>query len=142
MRRSIVLVAAVVSFALAAAAADAMYSVANEGRWPKSWPAELEPLRKQSRTLAGPTVEALHYQIPFEKREQFEAAWPHLLKVKTKGAPIFLRRSPDASLGITIKAGVVVHTPPANTDTRANPEAPLPGRPDMPGRWMWTNWIE
>ena len=29
----------------------AIYTVTDTGTWPKSWPAELEPLRKQARTF-------------------------------------------------------------------------------------------
>ena len=50
----------------------------------------------------------LHYTIPFTKREEFEAAWPHLLKVKPKGAPILLVRGPSFWLK---DAGVCVHCP-------------------------------
>jgi hypothetical protein len=94
--------------------ARALYDVADEGLWPKTWPKELEPLRKQARTLSGPLAPFmyLHYEIPFGKREEFEAAWPHLLKVRTKGAPIFLLRSPHRWMGATLAAGVRVHSPP------------------------------
>jgi hypothetical protein len=54
----------------------------------------------------------LHYAIPFTEREEFEEAWPHLLKVKTHGAPIVLRRGPNFWLGQG-EAGVCIHTPPA-----------------------------
>ena len=122
--------------------AFALYSVADTGTWSKTWPAELEPLRKQSRTLVGPTVECQHYAIPFTKREQFEAAWPHLLKVKTKGAPIFLVRGPNFFLGDG-KAGVVVHCPPeGQAKNPATPEAPIPGVENPHVRWMNTTYIE
>ncbi len=75
------------------------YTVENRGAWPENWPKELEPLRKQSRTLEGPKAPYLSYAIPFEKREQFEAVWPHLLSVKSPGAPILLRRGPSFLLG-------------------------------------------
>jgi hypothetical protein len=88
------------------------YLVHDKGSWPESWPKELEPLRTQARTLEGPLRPLLHYAIPFAKREEFEAAWPHLLAVKTPGAPIVLRRGPSFWLeGGT--AGVCIHTPPA-----------------------------
>src|SRR5690606_31568918 len=80
-------------------AAHAAYSVADQGAWPDSWPKELEPLRKQSRTLTGGILNQTHYEIAFTKREDFESAWPHLLKVKSQGAPIILVRSPYTRLG-------------------------------------------
>jgi hypothetical protein len=70
------------------------------------------------------------------------AAWPHLLKVKSKGAPIFLKRSPYKLLGANITAGVVVHSPPAGTDKKANPEGPIPGKGNLRSKWMYTNSIE
>jgi len=92
--------------------AYALYTVSFKGEWPESWPKELEPLRKQSRTLVGPVVEYRHYAIPFAKREEFESAWPHLLKVNSKGAALRLVRAPNFFLGEHAKAGVVVHCPP------------------------------
>jgi hypothetical protein len=113
----------------------AAYDVADEGLWPKSWPKELEPLRKQARTLEGPTRPLLHYAIPFTKRDEFELAWPHLLKVKSKGAPIVLRRAPSFWLGDKATAGVCVHTPPAG-------EAPIADGKDAKGNWEKTIYIE
>ena len=110
MNRAITVVAAIVF--LSPAPLYALYEVENRGSWPKSWPKELEGLREQSRTLVGPTVLFRHYAIPFVKREAFEAVWPHLLKVKTPGAPILLRRAPSFWLGDESKAGVCIHTPP------------------------------
>ena len=108
MKRPIALLAAMILGAACCAYAE--YGIEDRGTWPESWPRELEPLRKQSRTLDGPLPGMLHYQIPFAKREEFEAAWPHLLKVKSKGAPIILLRSPYTRLG-RIDAGVFIHTP-------------------------------
>ena len=54
--------------------AYAEYSVANEGMWPKEWPRELDPLRKQSRSLEGPLLPHQHFAIPFASREEFETA--------------------------------------------------------------------
>jgi hypothetical protein len=84
MKRTIAFLALIVLFT-ATSAVYALYSVNDKGDWPQSWPKELEPLRKQARTLVGPMVENRHYEIPFTKREEFEAAWPHLLAVKSKG---------------------------------------------------------
>jgi hypothetical protein len=143
MKRTTAFFLAAIAFCAVCSTAYALYEVSFTGDWPKSWPAELEPLRKQSRTLVGPEVECRHYAIPFAKREDFEAAWPHLLKVKTKGTPVFLVGSPNFFLGERAKAGVVVHSPPegqANNPT--TPEAPIPGITSGRERWMYTTYIE
>ena len=105
--------------------AYALYDVVDRGIWPKTWPAELEPLREQSRTSVGPLAPYMnqHYAIRFTNREEFESAWPHLLKVKSEGAPVFLVRGPSFSLGED-NTGVVVHSPPA--DQAADPAEPIP----------------
>ena len=103
---------AALALGAACAVASADYSVKNHGSWPADWPQELEPLRKQALTLEGPLVPNLHYAIPFSSQEEFEAAWPHLLKVKTPGAPIVLRRGPSFWLSKDAAAGAVIHTPP------------------------------
>jgi len=92
--------------------AYARYGVINRGEWPKSWPKELEPLRKQSRTLVGPEKPDRHYAIGFTDRDEFESAWPHILDVKRKGVPLRLVRGPNFFLGEDHKAGVVIHCPP------------------------------
>lgn len=110
MNRAIVVAATIVL--LSTGSLYALYSVENRGSWPENWPKELEGLREQSRTLAGPLAPYRHYAIPFANRESFEAVWLHLLKVKSPGAPIVLKRAP--SLGFDeSKAGVCIHTPPA-----------------------------
>ncbi|HLW64989.1 MAG TPA: hypothetical protein VKS79_06670 [Gemmataceae bacterium] len=138
MKPTIAFLAATVCFA-ASSTAYALYSVSFTGDWPKTWPKELESLRAQSRTLVGPEVENRHYAIPFSKRDEFEAAWQHLLKVKTKGAPIILVRGPNFFLGGERKAGVVVHSPPEGTK---NPEAPIHGVTNVRERWMNATYIE
>jgi hypothetical protein len=112
MKKTIALLAAVAVCAVYATA-HALYEVTDKGTWPKSWPSELEPLRKQSRTLVGPQVLQRHYAIRFTKREEFESAWPSILKVKRKGAYVRLVRGPNFFLGEGNKAGVVVHCPPS-----------------------------
>ena len=54
MKRRIALLAAIAF--CAAGSAYAIYEVYDRGAWPQSWPKELEPLRKQARTLVGPEV--------------------------------------------------------------------------------------
>jgi hypothetical protein len=117
----------------------AEYSVWDKGMWPESWPKELEPLRKQARTFEGPHVLTRRYLIPFTKREKFEAAWPYLLKVKTKGAPIILMRGPKTDFFEVQPAGVLIQSPPANS---TNPETPLSGDMDARTKWMNTIFIE
>lgn len=140
MKRITALLVAIV-FCAVCSSVYGLYEFIDRGTWPKSWPAELEPLRKQSRTYSGPMIAQLHYQIPFAKREDFEAAWPHLLAVKSKGAPVILLRGPHTWLD-TVKAGVVIHCPPEKTDRRVNPEEPIAGVINVRERWMNTNYIE
>lgn len=113
MKRVSLLLVAIVCSVVCSVQAD--YMVRDEGTWPESWPDELDELRKQARTLEGPLAPLLHYAIPFTKREEFEAAWPHLLKVKSSGAPIVLRRGPSFWLD-QHSAGVCIHSPPAGTE--------------------------
>jgi hypothetical protein len=142
MKRIIVFLAAIAVCAVCCTA-YALYDVSNTGTWPKSWPAQLEPLRKQSRTLVGPMAPQEHHAIRFTKREEFESAWPHILKVKTKEAPVFLVRGPNFFLGGDRKAGVVVHCPPpAQVNKPAPPEAPIPGAANARTRWINTTFIE
>ena len=120
----------------------ALYSGIDKGMWPKSWPIELEPLRKQSRTLVGPTAPQSHYQIPFTKREEFESAWPHFLKVKSKGAPIILVPGPKTDFMEIKPAGVLIHSPPVGNDKLATPEEPIAAQTNVRVRWMNTTFIE
>ncbi len=100
---------------LASAIGLALVAHDHGGTWPDSWPKELEPLRKNavSHSVMHGTQETV-YEISFENREQFEAAWPHLLKLKTKGAPIYLEKIPSsygASYGTSLVTGVRVLWP-------------------------------
>lgn len=141
MKRTIAAAAALTL--VAAVPAYALYSVSEKGEWPTTWGKELEPLRKQSRTLVGPMVAQRHYAIRFTKREEVEAAWPHLLKQKTGGAPIILVKGPNFFLGDKARAGVIVHCPPeGQAKNPATPEAPIVGVTNPRERWMNTNYIE
>ncbi|HMF19127.1 MAG TPA: hypothetical protein VKE98_18095 [Gemmataceae bacterium] len=114
MKRAIVFLAAI-AFCTACSAVVAEYVIYDRGTWPKSWPKELEPLRKQARTFDGSVPGDLHYVIPFTKREDFESSWPHLLKVKSKGAPIILVRGPRTDFFNVGPAGVVIQSPLSGT---------------------------
>jgi hypothetical protein len=121
----------------------AVWGISDEGTWPKSWPKALEPLRKQSRTLVGGMVDLIRHEIHFTNQKDFEAAWPHILKVKRKGAPIILVRGPTDHMGKTINSGVVIHCPPAYAEDREEPATPLPGTwSDARMRWTKTTFIE
>jgi len=140
-KRTLAFLAAVALFA--AGPVYALYSVSDKGEWPKSWPRELEPLRNHARTLVGPMVPQSHYLIPFANREEFEAAWPYLLKVKSKGAPIILVRGPKTDFMEVKPAGVLIHSPPLGQhDNPATPEAPIPGVQNLRVRWMNTTYME
>jgi len=96
--------------------AYAEYSVSNEGTWPKSWPKELEPLRNRSRTFDGGGMPAVViYEIPFTKQAEFESAWPHIVKLKSKGASLTLLRGrqlqPEYQVGTPISAGIRIFCP-------------------------------
>ena len=114
----------------------AEYSVQDKGVWPDNWPKELESLRKQSRTFEGPSFPQWHYLIPFTDRDDFEAAWPHILKVKTKGAPVILVRGPTRGI-LGVPAGVIVHSPYLHQSGD-----PIDGVDDVREKWTNTTYIE
>src|SRR5205814_402235 len=90
---------AMIALVIMCAAAYSANSISNEGEWPESWPAKLEPLRKQSQTIVGGLMNLTHYRIPFSKRSEFEEIWPEILKIKTHGAPLILLPSPAVDAG-------------------------------------------
>src|SRR5689334_20510967 len=102
MRKTILWLAAIVL--CLAGPAFALYGVIDRGEWPKNWPKELEPLRKQARTLVGPEELNRHYAIRFADRDEFESAWPHILEVKGKETSLRLVRGPNFFLGGEHKA--------------------------------------
>ena len=98
------------------------------GWWPKSWPKELEPLRKQAWTWShGRIHQGIawgSYDIAFKSREEFETAWPHILKLRDKGVPVTLLRGPHVRVWKTRPpkgqtAGVRIMT-----STKANQKPP------------------
>ncbi len=117
MKRLTALPVAVLCCAASLMYAD--YKTVERGEWPKSWPRELEPLRKKSRTLVGNEEPNRHYAMRFTNRDEFESAWPHILKVKCKGAPLRLVRGANFYLGGDCKAGVVVQCPPRGQSDEA-----------------------
>lgn len=81
------------------------------GMWPNSWPKELEPLRKQSWTWRHGLVERTSYEITFTNREQFESAWPYLLRVKSEGVSITLLRGPHVRVKPRRNSGIRIFPP-------------------------------
>jgi hypothetical protein len=55
MKTTTTLLAVILVFA--ACPAYAIWEISDKGAWPKSWPKELEPLRKQSGTIIGGLIE-------------------------------------------------------------------------------------
>jgi hypothetical protein len=94
------------------------YQLHQGGDWPKSWPKELDSLRNYNApsgrltwTFHRPGDPLVHCGIKFNTREEFEEAWPHLLrKVKSSDMPIILRRGPSHWLGGAWH-GVCIHAP-------------------------------
>jgi hypothetical protein len=63
----------------------------DEGLWPDLWPKELEPLRKQSRTISvGTLIQEEIYEIKFDDRETFERLWPVILGLRSSGGTLTL----------------------------------------------------
>ncbi len=99
---------------LAMHSAYAMRGVTQKGDWPEEWPKELEPLRNQSITQWHTHQGGMH-EISFASREEFESAWPHILSVKSKDAPLILLSSPYTRTPKPITAGVRILTPATGT---------------------------
>ena len=105
MKRATVLVAAIVCCTVRSVYAESVGGPG--GAWPKSWPKELEPLRKQAWTWEHGLIMLPGYDIPFANRDESESAWPHILKLKSKGAPLTLLRGPQHLLVQPAKAAGV-----------------------------------
>lgn len=90
------------------------------GTWPKTWPKELELLRKEAWTWEH-GFGGMSYDIPFATREEFEAAWPHILTLKTKDARIYLLRGSHLRVAEG-KSGAGVRVVPPREITSAEME--------------------
>lgn len=115
-RMSVALVTLTLLCVIATSRLGADVSIEDRGSWPKTWPKDLESLRTEARTIEGSLAGYFSYEIPFTKRDDFESAWPHLLKVRSPEYPIILVRSPHAGTGATkgnsMKAGVLISSSP------------------------------
>jgi hypothetical protein len=109
MKRVVVLLA--LFFSMVAGSAYAISFGGPGGEWPDTWPEELEPLRKQAWTWQH-DFNGQSFDIPFTSREEFEAAWPHLLAVKGKGASITLLRGKHLRVDNEDAPGVCMNKQP------------------------------
>ena len=68
-----------------------------QGTWPADWPKELEPYRKQARTIGVTTGNQEDvFEISFPNHEEFEKIWPVILTLKSEGAPLTLTTAGSA----------------------------------------------
>jgi hypothetical protein len=112
--RKLTLIAALVLAVALASVAMALIGTEKGGPFPASWPAELAPYRAQTKTVqVAHGIQENVYEIPFTSSEDFAKAWPYLLKLKSKGAPLILENSPSmySVSGSTMSAGVRVLWP-------------------------------
>jgi hypothetical protein len=130
--------ALMVAIGLMSASTYALWSVSDTGKWPETWPKELEPLRKQSKSYTGSLAVRTFHEIQFKSRDEFEAAWPHLLKVKSGKTPIFLSRSPVKYMG-PLKSGVRVWMA---LNSSKPVESPVAGVKNERERWIYATHIE
>ena len=86
----------------------------DRGGWPDTWPNELEPYRDQvTTTQVAHGIHERVYEIRFNSRKEFERAWPHILTVKSRGAPLVIERGPFTYnvSGSEVVSGVMVLSP-------------------------------
>ena len=112
----------------------AMVISRDRGSWPSSWPQELERYRECAATLEiASGIQETMYEIPFDSTAEFSNAWPHILQLKSKGAPLILEGSPSKNvLGKSMQAGVRILWPAEDSGpilpdgTRVFAKAPWP----------------
>lgn len=127
------------ALALTALADDTTGKVTN---WPAGWPRALDAWKSNAREIHSGLLGLTTYEIPFERREDFESAWTHLVKLKGKGAPVVLVRGPDEGAAGTLGAGVRVHVPPPTRPGESVPPMPIAGATRIRERWLWTTYLE
>jgi len=102
----------VLAVGMTCAVCSALSEYTERGSWPDSWPKELEPLRDSAKTIYHSFgVQGVAYVIPFDNRDQFEKAWPYILKLKSKGAPLILEKGPATYGPANVPAGVCILWP-------------------------------
>ena len=109
----------------------------NTGAWPDTWPQELDPYRKQAKTLnVAHGIQETVFEISFDRRKDFERAWPHILKIRGKDAPLVLERGPStySVSGSTLDTGVRILWPP--DDAAGALEKPSEYVVNQDGKWV------
>ncbi len=129
-RNRVVWVITVAALVLCSTAVFGSRLVLSEGLWPDSWPEELERYRDRARTIEGGFPISSVYEIPFETREDFERVWPHILGLRSKGAPLILVSSPAPYVDLTLKAGVRILSPGMRVTLGPDEIKPGPPWPD------------
>ncbi len=84
---------------------------------PDTWPDELQSLGDRTKVRGvSHGIQETEYVIPFYSAEEFEKAWPHILTLISKGAPLILEKSPSTYnvSGSTLETGVRILCPPGN----------------------------
>ena len=120
----------------------ALVTTSEHGTWPESWPRELEDFRQHGKTFgySSQTEECAH-EVVFPSREAFEKAWPHLLKLKSKGAPLIVESLQSTNLFPKPEQAavrVLAPSPPGRgfTDAERNRPFPWPDTIKLPdGTW-------
>jgi len=136
IRNGVLVVALAVAMACAVCSALSEYT--DRGTWPDSWPKELEPLRDRAKSVYHSFgVQGVEYVIPFDNREEFEKAWPYILKLKSEGAPLILEKSPSTYGPGNVPAGVFILWPTEGTvglpdGTSLEAKAPWPKSATLP----------
>ncbi len=132
MKQRTKLLALTTAAGMLCAAGFALVTIQGSGTWPRSWPKELDSLRDRARTVGVANgIQETVYEIPFYKREDFERAWPFIVGLKSKGAPIILEASPSTYHGRALASGVRVLWPAGGAvglpdGTRLPTEPPWP----------------
>ena len=90
-----------------------LVTTTEHGHWSLQWwPVELERYRAQARSVfVGTGIQENVHEIPFHTREDFEEAWPHILKLRSNGSRLIIEKGPSTFFKSTVLAGVRVLCP-------------------------------
>ena len=118
--------AAPVAVALVTSPALGMSSLGAVTEWPEGWPEELQFFvgRAMQGHFFGGVQEEKSYYIPCNEPEQFDAVWQALLKLKSPGAPLRLRRPLGAgsSVNAALQGPMVQVVCPSQGEYEALPD--------------------